>query len=166
MQLSLTGFKRRKTHGGSVRKGKRKLSRPWDPKRAHHVVLRASDRAPTTLSERGRKIVNEELIRARMRFSVRVIEFANCGDHIHLLLRSKNQSTDDLKNFLRLFAGRVAQRITGARKGKPFGRFWALLAWSRVVEWGRALKVAAAYVRLNFMEAHGLERRRDWKIRV
>jgi hypothetical protein len=61
-----------------------------------------------------------------------------------------------MQRFLRIFTGRVAQFITGARKGRPLGRrFWEFPVFSRIVEWGRSLKVIFDYFELNRLEAEG-----------
>src|SRR5258707_14174494 len=67
------------------------------------------------------------------RFGVRVYDFANVGSDLHRLIRSDRRET--FQAFLRSFAGIVARRVTGARRGTPVGRFFSGLAWSRVVRW-------------------------------
>src|SRR5258707_13852633 len=78
------------------------------------------------------------------RFGVRVYDYANVGTHLHLLVRARRRET--FQSFLRSFAGIVARRVTGARRGRPSGRFFSGLAWSRVVSWGRAYLSVLAYV--------------------
>jgi hypothetical protein len=63
-----------------------------------------------------------------------------------------------LRGFLREFAGRVANLITGAIKGRP-AKFWDGLVWTKIVEWGRQFKNVAKYVLLNLMEAAGVRDR-------
>ncbi len=53
----------------------------------------------------------------------------------------------------------IARIVTGAKKGSAFGRFWDALAYSRVVEWGRAYFIAKYYVIQNEMEAEGIWQR-------
>jgi hypothetical protein len=60
------------------------------------------------------------------------------------------------QTFLRVFCGKIAQRVTGAVKGsRQTGRFW-LLPYTRIVEWGRAFGVAKNYVERNEKEADGI----------
>ena len=155
MQLSL--FDRpvqselaRTQHGGDVRRGQRKLDRPVSTKRPMHVVL-ASHRArgPWSLRKHDRA-VREVLRRMARRFDVRMYDFANVGSHLHLVLRARRR--EGFQAFLRSFAGIVARRITGATRGRPSGRFFDGLAWSRVVSWGRDYWGLRHYVFRNGIE--------------
>jgi REP element-mobilizing transposase RayT len=148
-------------HGGEVRLRRRKLTRPIDTRRPLHVVLR-STRARGAWSLRTR--VNDGLIRATLRryarrYAVRLYEFANAGNHLHLLLRPTCRI--GLQNFLRVFAGVSARLVTRARKGRPIGRFWDFLAYSRIVQWGRDFFGVRTYVRDNELEPHASIRRRS-----
>jgi hypothetical protein len=84
------------------------------------------------------------------RFGVRVYDFANVGSHLHLLIRARRR--DAFQAFLRSFSGIVARRVTGARRGRPSGRFFDGLAWSRVVAWGRDYLGVRHYVFRNVIE--------------
>jgi REP element-mobilizing transposase RayT len=140
MQLSL--FDRpvqielaRTQHGGEVRRGQRKLERPVSTRRPMHVVLTSHRaRGPWSLREHDRA-VRDVLRRMARRFEVRIYDFANVGSHLHLVLRARRREA--FQGFLRSFAGIVARRVTGARRGRRSGRFFDSLAWSRVVSWGR-----------------------------
>lgn len=95
------------------------------------------------------------------KFGVRVHRFANVGNHIHLLVQVKRR--EDFQNFLRVFAQKVMFFVTKAKKGKPAGKFWSALAFSRVVEWGRDWQNMLQYVQKNLLEARGLPRNCvDW----
>jgi REP element-mobilizing transposase RayT len=95
-------------------------------------------------------MVRETLDRFARRYRIRIYEFANAGTHLHLLVRAKVRRT--LQDFLRAFGGVLARLITGARKGYRVGRFWDMLAYSRVVSWGRDFFGARAYVVQNELE--------------
>jgi REP element-mobilizing transposase RayT len=94
--------------------------------------------------------MREQARRAR----VRVYEYANAGNHLHLLLRAKHRA--DLQAFLRSFAGVAARLVTGARRGRPTGRFWDMLAYSRIVHWGRQFRRVRDYILQNELEALGV----------
>jgi REP element-mobilizing transposase RayT len=154
----------RTEHGGEIRRGLRKLERPIDLRRPLHVVLRSS-RARGAWSLRAQ--TNERIVRWVMRrfarrYSVRIYEFANAGNHVHLLLRVKCREA--LQNFLRTFAGITARLVTGARKGWAVGRFWDWLAYSRIVHWGRDFRGVRAYVVQNEWEALGYLPRRTARV--
>jgi REP element-mobilizing transposase RayT len=110
---------------------------------------------PWSLRKReNERIVRSALRRLARRFEIRVYEFANSGNHLHLLVRSKCRLA--FQNWLRAFAGVTARLITGARKGYAIGRYWDLLAYSRIVAWGRDFCGVRSYVVQNQFEAKGL----------
>lgn len=147
-QLSL--FPTALAHGGDLSVGRRKGPRPLCTRRPLHVVMRA-ERARGELSlltRRNSGIVKNLLAKWTSRCSVRVYEFANSGNHLHLLLLAK--SRDDIQTFLRAFCGVVALKVTRAGKGKGLGkRFWDLLVYTRVAEWGKAFEAVRRYVVRN-----------------
>lgn len=110
------------------------------------------------------------------RFGVRIYRQAICGNHLHLLICGSNRV--GLQNFFRVFAGHIAQQITRTapitdrerrqiRGGAPTNtkgkhqqgcvknqrKFWALLAYTRIVSWGREFKVVSRYILQNALEA-------------
>jgi REP element-mobilizing transposase RayT len=141
---------KRTAHGGAVGRGRRKLERPVSTRRPMHVVL-SSERArgPWSL-RRHERAVRGALREMARRFGVRVYDFANVGTHLHLLVRARRRQA--FQAFLRSFAGLVARRVTGARRGRPSGRFFSGLAWSRVVAWGRDYLGVRHYVFRNQIE--------------
>ena len=59
------------------------------------------------------------------------------------------------------FAGTAARIVTGARRGRPTGRFWSTRAYSRIVHWGRDFRAVQAYVYQNELEGLGIARHRS-----
>jgi REP element-mobilizing transposase RayT len=155
-KTSKTGeFKRRAIHGHETRKGKRKLFRPIDPTKSLHLIFR-SERACGAWSMRRFKHI--EHIRKltydlAKKNRVQVVEYANAGNHLHLLVRVKDR--DAFKRFTRTLAGLIARLVTGAKKGQAKGKFWDPLFFSRVVEWGRDFLSVVNYVIQNKREAAG-----------
>src|SRR5258706_7452402 len=149
----------RTEHGGAVRRGRRKLERPVSVRRPMLVVL-SSQRARGPWSLRRHENVVRDALRAMARrFGIRVYDFANVGTHLHLLVRARRR--ESFQGFLRSFAGIVARRVTGARRGRPSGRFFNEIAWSRVVGWGRDYLGVRHYVFRNEIEgAQGVHVRR------
>jgi hypothetical protein len=88
-----------------------------------------------------------------LRHGVKVYEYANAGNHVHLLLRARRRS--EFQAFLRAFAGLAARLVTGARRGRPVGKFWDELAYSRVIHWGREFVLVREYVIQNELESLG-----------
>jgi len=123
-------------HGGPTSGGRRKTSRPLEPTLPLYLVLRSSRargnwslRRPTTEAR-----VDELLRTLARRHSIKVHEFVNAGHQVHMLLSAK--SREGFQAFLRAFAGLTARLVTGAKKGKPAGKFWDGLTYSRVLQWG------------------------------
>jgi REP element-mobilizing transposase RayT len=148
-------FSRRKIHGHDLRKGRRKLFRPVDPRKPLHLVFRA-ERAKGSWSLRRFKHI--EHIKKLTYFlakknQIKIIEYANGGNHLHLLVRAKDRN--GFKRFTRTLSGLVARLVTGARKGNAVGKFWDALFFSRVVEWGRDYFATKDYVIQNEREASG-----------
>src|SRR5687768_13525122 len=106
-----------RAHGGAIREGKRKLARPFDPKRPLHIVLRSSlaRGEQSLLRARFEKRVKHLVYSSAERAGVRVYRYANSGTHLHLLIRAK--SREKLARFLRTAAGLIAREVTGAKKG-------------------------------------------------
>jgi REP element-mobilizing transposase RayT len=132
-----------------------------------HVTLSSAKARGAWSMRKHDHAVKEALRACTRRHGIRVYEFANVGSHLHLLLRARRR--DDFQAFLRSFAGLVARRVTGARRGRPSGPFFTGLAWSRVVTWGRDYMRVRHYIFRNQIEAtdgagvrRALEQGPDW----
>lgn len=143
--------------GGSLNSGKRKVKRPLVTKRPMHVIFKSS-MAKGSLSflrtenqRKVRSILKQEVQRRH----VRVFRLSVNSNHFHFLMQGRSRR--EIQAFFRVVAGRVAQAITGAARGKAWGcRFWDQMVFTRVVEWGRAFRIALDYVAQNDAEARGL----------
>jgi|SRR5579859_3643403 len=124
-------------HGGVSRTGQRKTSRPIEPSLPLYIALRSSRaRGKWSLQKATTESKVQEIMRElAQRHGIKVLEYANGGDQIHLLLRAR--SRQGFQAFLRAFAGLTARLVTGAKKGKPSGKFWDALTFSRVLSWGK-----------------------------
>ena len=140
----------RTEHGGAIRRRRRKLERPVSTRRPMHVVLSSRHARGGWNLKKHDRAVRDALRDMARRFGVRIYDFANVGSHLHLLLRSRRREA--FQGFLRSFAGIVARRVTGARRGRPAGPFFTGLAWSRVVGWGRDYMSVRHYVFRNQIE--------------
>jgi REP element-mobilizing transposase RayT len=141
-------------HGGEVRQGRRKLARPMSTRRPLHVVLRSTRAQGAWSLRRSEARLREAMKALARRTSVRVYDYANVSNHLHLLVRAKHRSA--FQAFLRAFAGIAARLVTGARRGRPVGRFWDLLAYSRILTWGRQFRRVQEYIVQNELEALGV----------
>lgn len=143
-------------HGGDIGKGRHKGRRPFSPRRPLHIVMRSSRaRGPwSLLSRSNRDVVGALLRRLATENAVQVYQFANVGNHLHLLAVCRERRA--FQRFLRTFAGLIARAVTGAQRGRPAGKFWDTLAYSRVITWGREYRCVRAYILNNEFEAGGL----------
>lgn len=91
------------------------------------------------------------------KYGVELYRFENVGNHLHMILSTP--SREAFQGFLRVVTGAIAFLVTGTRKGRPLKkRFWDLLAWSRIVNWGREFRVLEAYLMKNLLESLGIQR--------
>jgi REP element-mobilizing transposase RayT len=166
-QLKFTGelFKTQLASGGSLHGGANtnpKKARIVSTKHPMHIVIRSS-KATGAASMRSAKhfasvrgITENEAGRQ----GVKIVRFSNVGNHLHLLIRLRNRLT--LRRFLRALCGRLAMRLSGAKKGHPLTRkFWDFRPFSRVVIGLRGFKAAMTYIEMNAFEAMGVRSRRQ-----
>ncbi len=136
MQMTLLPKKEMKyfkswTHGGVSLKKRRKIKRPLLPNVPTHLVLK-SRKATGKLSFYTQKKLVESLLKQKSRkFFIEILEFVNMGNHLHLKVRFKEPKK--FQQFLKSFTSLLARKITGAKKGHKFGKFWDGLAFTRVI---------------------------------
>jgi REP element-mobilizing transposase RayT len=156
----------RTEHGGLSTKGKRKLERPLNTRMGLHLVLK-SDKAVGKLSfltPKNQKLVRHIVFSKARKFGIRVKDFANAGNHLHL--RLKIQSRLNFQRFLKAVTTLIARKITGARRGFKFGRFWQGLAYSRVLTtYAEELRVRG-YIQANEIEVANSPAARERYLRV
>lgn len=139
-----------------MQKGKRKSFRPLDPKASIHLVLKSS-RAKgewSLLHRKNKNRVLDLMNKLAKENGVKVYQFANVGNHLHLLIQTRTRA--GFQKFLRIFSGRLAMMITRARKGNPQGKFWDELAFTRIVRWGKDFIRLTHYLLKNQLEGLGL----------
>ena len=120
-----------KSHGGSLNLKKRKTLRPLDTKMPLHVTLKSEKAkgvyALTNFNSQILKVIHNQTVR----FKITIYEKNINHNHIHLLIRGKSRI--GLQNFFRAIAGIIARTVTGANKGKAFGKFWSYLIFTRIL---------------------------------
>jgi hypothetical protein len=148
----------RREHGGSIRKGKRKLARPISTKQPLHLVMRSS-RAKgqwSFLHSRNRGVILGLVAETADRYGIRVDRFDNVGNHLHFVMQGKNRLL--IRSFLKVLPQKIMFAVTGAKKGNPVGRFFDGIVYSRLVTWGREYEILRSYLWKNALEALGLDR--------
>ena len=122
-------------------------------KQAVHLVLRA--RLPVLRFRKNKALVSQLLSKTAEKFQVKVYNNSLNSNHIHLLVKAPTQKS--LHDFLRVLTGQIAQKITGAVRGKKNElSFWLRPAWKRIVHWGRDFFNLYRYSYQNQLETLGL----------
>ncbi len=150
-QLTLATFEKlpARAFGGALTSRNAREQRPISSKRPMHLVLRSSlAKRELSLIRRARTI--EAMVR-RLAASkdVRIYRFANAGNHLHLIVLSRDRRA--YRAFIRAITGLIP-RLLGWRRP---GRFWDRLPFTLIIEWGRQFRSALAYVLRNELEAEG-----------
>jgi REP element-mobilizing transposase RayT len=124
------------------------MSRPLDSKLPVHLVLRSHKSAMRLL--KTIKVVDRQVARTCKRHGIRLYQYANVGNHLHLLIKIPRRQR--WAPFIRELTGRLAQLV---RNQIGFeGDFWTQRPFTRIVlGWQRAFQIAKDYVRLNALEA-------------
>ena len=144
-------------HGGEYAIGKRKEARPISTKKPIHLTLRSSYAVGvySFRTKRNREFISALVRSLSRKWGIRIYEFSINSNHLHFALRTLTRK--GFQNFLRTLGSQIATFVTGARKGKPFGkRFFDLPAFTRIAEWGKAFERLKAYVIQNVLEANGV----------
>jgi REP element-mobilizing transposase RayT len=162
-QLSFEGFKRPsdKFGGALLKNSHAKSKRPLETKFAIHLVLTSVEgkmRLPKNF-----KNVGQIVKRVCKKYGVRIYEFVNVGNHIHLLIRILHVWRWGA--FIRELTGRIAQVVQGINgQEKGIRKFWKQRPFTRIVRgWGKAFRIAKEYIELNRIEALGYISRKDVK---
>src|SRR3954464_5740748 len=111
-QISLFDKKTKKRysktiHGGATSKGFRKEERPFNPKKWLHLVLK-SEKAKgklNLLAAQNQIWIQQHIETTAKRFGVKIGDYANVGNHLHLKIKSSNRIL--FKRFLRTITGRI-----------------------------------------------------------
>lgn len=150
--------------GTLLTRAKNRTFRPLSQKTPLHLVLRSSISGQTPgwslkLPQNAKYIERTIRLNAE-RFGVRIQEFSNNGNHLHLLLRITNRTL--YKRFIKAVTGAIALKITGSNrlerltKGKRRDgkfRFWDFRPFSRIVVGWKGYIIARDYVVMNALES-------------
>ena len=172
-QLSLiagTWSKNRFAFGGALLKGSHaKKKRTFVPNLPIHVVMRSSKARGAWSLLVHNKTIARVLARQCALHHVEVLNAANAGNHLHLLVKAPSREL--LSAFLRGLSGAIAMLVTGAKKNHPCQSkrhetgngnkgdnalarkgFWDARPFTRVVSMGQDLLRVARYISLNSTE--------------
>lgn len=124
-------FIKRHSHGGMNLKKRRKVKRPLIPGAVTHVVLKSSKAKGDLSFYKHKKLVKSLLDEKSKKFFVQIKGFVNMGNHLHI--KAKFKDRERFQQFLKSYTALLARKITGAKKGQPFGKFWDGLVYTRVL---------------------------------
>lgn len=153
--------------GGSLLKGNPKCRRPLASNLPVLLTLRAANsvlRIPKTY-----KKVNETVFSTAQKYGVKIYQYSNVGNHLHILLKLPNLRA--WAAFIRELTGKIAQAVLALLQSTAIGLakasskgFWKFRPHTRIVRgWRRAFGIAKEYVKLNILEAEGMIRRSETK---
>lgn len=153
-----------KAYGGELlktRKG-RSQGRPLATKHSIHLVLKSSQAKGEWSFRRpkNRVIVQALLRKFSERYGVRILSFANVGNHLHLHLQLTHRA--GYRPFIRALTGAIAMAISGVNRwNKRAGsnlKFWDYRPFTRVVIGFRAVLGLRDYIKINQLEGAGMKR--------
>jgi len=156
--------------GGDLQKGKRKTKRVLVSRRYVHVVMR-SPMAKGRFSLLKRSKWVEATVREQAKKQhIKVFDFANMGNHLHILIKimPRGRATNEaFAGFTRALAGLIARKILDAQRGAPVleqgQAFWPSRPYTRVLSNTREdYRSTRAYFTLNLFEAIGFERKKTY----
>ncbi len=116
-------------HGGRKQVGVRKTARPLDLKKPILVTLKSKwAKGKLSLDAPANRKSIDTIIRERAdQFGIKIEAIKNDGSSLRIVLKAK--ARESFQDYLRTMSALIARQVTGARRGKPFGkRFWDHLA--------------------------------------
>jgi REP element-mobilizing transposase RayT len=137
--------------GGAIKH--RKYKRPFNSKKAVHVIFRSRLLSGTrSLLRSNRKKWTEKLIKNKTHHhQIKLYSFSVNSNHIHMLLKFPNPEAQ--RAFLRDFAGSLALKIKKTFQISKSVRVWDERPFTKLV---RAFSVIKNYIEKNRNEAIGL----------
>jgi REP element-mobilizing transposase RayT len=137
-------LKRMFQFGGSLlKKSNAKSARPLSTKHAVHVVLSSSKATGewSLRSLKNQKIVERVLKRLAKLYGIKIYEFGNVGNHVHILIKLPHRKV--FSPFIRALSGTIALKATGSNKlSKLKNKFWDQRPWTRIVALKRNYSLA------------------------
>ena len=117
---------------------------------------------------RNRLKVDRLVTTISARFNVKIVKFANVGNHLHLVVKLPSRGSTSRRQYskwIRLLTSRIAFEIGGSKKGEPFrdedgrkAKFWDAIPFSRVIHGRRGWDVVDQYVLKNEFQAQGFSK--------
>lgn len=138
--------------GGSLLHGRRKAERPISAKRPMHLVLKSTQAVGTLSFVNHRRSLEVVLQRCARKWGVRLMDHQWNWNHLHVVILVPNRTI--YHHWIRELTGSVVRTLEG-KTGIFLRRFFDHRPFTRVLQWGRDLQNALAYLELNEMEIFG-----------
>ncbi len=134
-----------KPFGGSKYKGNPKTKRPFSSRHYTHLILKSSKAKGvySFLATKNQRRVNEAVRRLAAHFGVELREYANVGNHLHLLVKANRR--EQISGYLRALSGVLVRIVMNCQKGSPMraagqrengGKFWDGRPYTKIVAIG------------------------------
>lgn len=130
-----------------------------------HIVLRSTKAKgeQSFLQYKNSKRIRGIIERQARETHIQLLEFANVGNHIHLLIKIRagnhTQARTQINKLLRSITGLISRHILKVERGckrLSYGRFWDHRPFTRIVVSFSGYKIASDYVIQNTLEALGI----------
>lgn len=164
-QLKLLNQRFKMAYGGELlKKAKaRRSGRVLSTKYSMHLVLRSSKAVgdKSFATKENRTFIRGVLNRFAKKYGIKIHNFANVGNHLHMHIRLSNRY--GFHKFIRAVTGAIAIRLgrynrwAGA-KAVAKDKFFDYRPFTRVVVGLRAVLSLKDYIRLNELEGYGIKR--------
>ena len=145
-----------------TRKGRAK-PRPLSTRETLHLVLRSTKAKGdwSFAKAQNRKKIDGLLRKFAKKYGVKVLSYANVGNHLHFHVKLSNRYL--YAPFIRALTGAIAMAVTGTSRWKRLkreakDRFWDYRPFTRVVKSFRAFLNLRDYIRINQLEGRGYSR--------
>ncbi len=136
----------------------RSRPRPLSTRETMHLVL-SSTRAKGELSfatRTNRARIDRILKRFSKKFGVKILSYANVGNHLHFHMKLGNRQL--YAPFIRALTAAIRMAVTGASRWSKQPKFWDYRPFTRVVKSFRAFLNLKDYVAINELEGRGCPR--------
>jgi REP element-mobilizing transposase RayT len=142
----------KKSYGGTT-KGKRKIARPFSPKKWMHLNLKAQKAKGhlSLLNPKNKSNVEAILKKQSQKHGVQIAEYVNMGNHLHIKVRASTRN--GFQKFLKSITAMIARKVTGAHRSNKFGKFWDALAFTRILTSAFEELQLKGYFQANRIEA-------------
>ncbi len=164
-QLGFQNLKRYKrvSFGGGKSTSHQKYERPLSTKKWIHLVLKSS-RAKgewSFLRLQNKIFIKQLVLKKAKQHGVTVGGYENVGNHLHLKVKITCRQL--FQSYLKALTGIIARKVTGARKGRPIGRFWEGVPFTRVLKSALEEVRLRGYIEANRVQANsGYAAREDY----